>query len=457
MTSPETPVGGLPSSTGAPTKASVWANTFDRALDQEMLRTECRRTTTTAGLLLVLLVVVVVLGTVPELVAPSLRDAFRLMTWPLSGLLAVYGVFEVLLRSWMVRRLRDGRGFPTSARYLQVGAEVTLPTLALLVSARILGSHQALGSAIPNAYFLFVFLTALSLDARLSAFAGMFAGVQFAGVSLLLLNQTSDQGALLEVHAPMLVSPHQFVIRGLFLALSGLLAAFVARSTRRQIEVALRTVEERDRAVSIFGQHVSPQVADMLLKQPLPAGGQERNVCVLFLDIRDFSRMAGDSTPSEVMDYLNRLFGFMIPVVNRNQGIINKFLGDGFMAVFGAPADDAEQCRHAIETAFEILSGVERLGQEKVIPATRLGIGIHVGQAVTGNVGSMDRKEYTIIGDVVNLASRIEQATKQFGARLLVSSAVWDKLAPKATYPAEDLGFAELKGQAKPTRLFKLA
>ncbi len=457
MTSPPSSDDGSAASKGVPSTPSLWANTFDQALAQEMLRTECRRTTTTAGLLLVLLAVVLVLGAVPELVEPSLRDAFRHMTWPLSGLLAAYGVFEAVLRSWMVRRLRNGRSFPTPARYLQVCAELTLPTLALLVSARNLGPHQALGSAIPSAYFLFVFLTALSLDARLSAFAGFFAGMQFAGVSVLLLNQATDQGALLAAHTPMLVSPHQFVIRGLFLVLSGLLSAFVARSTRRQIEVALRTVEERDRAVSIFGQHVSPQVADMLLKQPLPAGGQERNVCVLFLDIRDFSRMAGDSTPSEVMDYLNRLFGFMIPVVNRNQGIINKFLGDGFMAVFGAPADDAEQCRHAIETAFEILAGVERLGQEKVIPATRLGIGIHVGHAVTGNVGSMDRKEYTIIGDVVNLASRIEQATKQYSARLLVSSAVWDKLAPLATYPAEDLGFSELKGQAKPTRLFKLA
>lgn len=437
--------------------ASAWTTTFDRALDRETLRTECRRTTITAVLLVFLLLVVLVLRVMPGLVVPGLREQFQRLAWPLAALLATYGAYEAAMRFWLARLLRASQTLPRRARYLHVLAEVTLPTLALLIAAGIIGSHQALASGVPYVYFLFVFLTALNLDAQLSAFAGVIAGAEFAVVSVVLLGLASDKGAVLAAQIPMLVSPHQYVVKGILLALSGLLAGFVARSTRRQIEVALRTVEERDRAVSIFGQHVSPQVAEMLLKQPLPATGEERNVCVMFLDIRDFSRIAGDCAPTEVMDYLNQLFGFMIPLVNQHQGIVNKFLGDGFMAVFGAPVDDGEQCRHALETAFEILAGVDRLNQSGAIPATRLGIGLHMGQAVTGNVGSSDRKEYTVIGDVVNLASRIEQATKQFRAQLLVSATVWEKLAPLGKYQAEDLGLAELKGQAKPTRLFKLA
>lgn len=410
----------------------------------------------TAILLGFLLLIVLAVRSMPQWIAPGLREPFERLFWPLALLLAAYGAFEAAMRFGMARLIRAGQSLPRHRRYWHVLAEVTLPTLALLIFASILGPHQALTSAVPYVYFLFVFLTALSLDPKLCCFAGVLAGTQFAGVSVALVTTGADTGVL-AAQAPMLVSPHQYAVKGVLLALSGLLAGFFARSTRRQMEVALRTVEERDRAVSIFGQHVSPQVAEMLLKQPLPTAGEERNVCVMFLDIRDFSRIAGDCTPSQVMDYLNRLFGFMIPVVNQHQGIVNKFLGDGFMAVFGAPVDDGEQCRHAVDTAFEILKGVDRLNESATLPTTRLGIGLHMGQAVTGNVGSTDRKEYTVIGDVVNLASRIEQATKQFGARLIVSATVWEKLQPLGAYRAEDLGLAELKGQTRPTQLFKLA
>jgi adenylate cyclase len=152
---------------------------------------------------------------------------------------------------------------------------------------------------------------------------------------------------------------------------------------------------------------------------------------------------------------LNTLFSEAIAIVNRHEGFVNKFLGDGFMAVFGAPVNDPQASRHATAAAAEILGMVERYNLAKSIPPTRLGIGLHVGRAVTGNVGSASRKEYTIIGDAVNLAARIEQATKQFQTPLLVSDAVWKHL-DAAAWRGEDLGEVTLKGQARPTRLFKL-
>jgi adenylate cyclase len=156
------------------------------------------------------------------------------------------------------------------------------------------------------------------------------------------------------------------------------------------------------------------------------------------------------------MAYLNTLFDFMIDVVNKHHGIVNKFLGDGFMAVFGAPIDDAEHCRHAVNASREILERLDRLNAAGKIHPTRVGIGLHVGEAVTGNVGSTDRKEYTIIGDVVNLASRLEQATKDFQARLLVSEEVRRSL--DAAMPGvEELGPVMLKGQPNPARIFKIA
>ena len=149
------------------------------------------------------------------------------------------------------------------------------------------------------------------------------------------------------------------------------------------------------------------------------------------------------------MSYLNILFGYMIPLINEHHGIINKFLDDGFMAVFAAPIQDDKQCHHAVDAAMEILRYVEQLNAEGRIPPTRVGIGLHVGRVITGNVGGMERKEYTIIGDAVNLASRIEQATKQLGGQLLVSQAVATMIAG-ANCKAVDMGLIELKGQAQP-------
>jgi adenylate cyclase len=125
------------------------------------------------------------------------------------------------------------------------------------------------------------------------------------------------------------------------------------------------------------------------------------------------------------------------------------------MAVFGAPADDEEKIPHALDAAMDILDRVDALNRSGTIPFTLIGIGLHSGALVTGNVGTRQRKEYTLIGETVNVAARIEQATKLFNARLLISEAVVDNLRapPVGTI---DLGPVELRGQSKPVRLFKL-
>jgi adenylate cyclase len=309
--------------------------------------------------------------------------------------------------------------------------------------------------AIPFVYFPFIFLTALNLDSRLCLFAGALAGAEFLATCLIVTSGSGVAPDDLRIMG-MLTSPIQCVIKCLLLVVSGLIAGFVANQLRQQLARAIATLEERDRAISIFGQHVSTEVAELLLRQPLDLTPQEGDVCVMFLDIRDFSRLANDRSPSEVMSYLNILFGFMIPVINEHHGIVNKFLGDGFMAVFGAPIEDDQQCHHAVSAAMKILRHVEQLNAERRIPPTRLGIGLHIGRVITGNVGGTERKEYTIIGDAVNLASRIEQATKQVGGQLLVSQPVVTMIAGTGC-ATQDMGLIELKGQAHPVRLFKLA
>ena len=424
------------------------------ALQRQRLRSEWRRVMVFIVLLGFLLLVLVALRAQPALVREELRLRVASAFAPFAIVVGGYLAYEIGVLVWLSRLLRSGSLPSNTFRYINTLVEVSLPTAVIVAGALSLGGLATLAGATPFVYFLFLCLAALSLDFKLCIFAGAVASSQFIAISLFLLwLDATPVGAESPVLA-MLHSPHQYVIKGAFLLAGGCIAGFVAQQIKRQLLSALQTVQERDRAISIFGQHVSPQVADLLLRQPLDATGQERSVCVMFLDIRDFSRIASERSPAEVMDYLNTLFGFMIPLINDHRGIINKFLGDGFMAVFGAPVDDGEQCRHAVEAARAILLRVGEMNRANSIPPTRLGIGLHLGKALTGNVGGGERKEYTVIGDVVNLASRIEQATKQFQADLIVSEAVVQSLAEPA---GEDLGLVELKGQPRPIRLFKLA
>src|SRR5262249_39063931 len=192
----------------------------------------------------------------------------------------------------------------------------------------------------------------------------------------------------------------------------------VAMRLRGTFHRAVDEAAARERVTNLFGQHLSPAVAERLLGQSTDLTGETRDICVMFLDIRDFTAQARRRPPPEVVDFLNGVFAFMIEAVDRHGGFINKFLGDGFMAVFGAPLDDPHAARNAVPAARDILAEIARRGLAEAAWPLRIGIGLHSGPAVIGTVGSPRRKEFTAIGDTVNLAARLEQLNKQVGSQL---------------------------------------
>ena len=185
---------------------------------------------------------------------------------------------------------------------------------------------------------------------------------------------------------------------------------------------------------NLFGQHVSPRVVERLLAIGAAELSEMRRVCVMFVDIRSFTAAARSRTPAEVVDAPRRRFRNPGRIVDRHNGIVNKFLGDGLLAIFGAPIDDPLEAANAVEAAREML---ERVGASNVGNPwpIRLGIGIHIGQAVAGTVGSPRRKEYTVIGDTVNLASRLESLNKEVGSQLIVSDAVREAAGTRSARP----------------------
>lgn len=383
--------------------------------------------------------------------APSLLHRFeQLVPTVLAGLLLV-AVGELAVWRYLGRLATSRHRIPAVLPALHTIIPVAATILLLHRALSILGPESISTGATPWLFFPVIILSALYLSFWLCTFAGVVAAFGY-----LLLGEA----AMAMIHAGF--GSNLAELRGVYiyktaiLLGTGLLTGLIALALKRQFLAAVTHAAERDRAVRIFGQHVSSAVARRLLDRPLPGHGENRHVCVLFLDIRNFSAYAATHSASEVMAYLNKLFEPLIDIVNDHHGVVNKFLGDGFMAVFGAPADDSEPERNAARCAVKLLAATRRLTMEGQIVPTRLGIGLHAGESVTGSVGAESRKEYTVIGDTVNIAARIEQATKQCHAQLLVSETVRTEL-PAEEFTCEDLGPVELKGQPHPLRLYRLA
>ena len=186
---------------------------------------------------------------------------------------------------------------------------------------------------------------------------------------------------------------------------------------------------ERQELMGLFGRYVSPEVASEIWqrRQEIVLGGQERTVTILFSDIRNFTQLTEGEPSAHVLSWLNEYFTAMDEVIRENGGFLNKFIGDGLMVIFGVPLStdaEADAC-HAVETAIEMLERVEELNRnhagDATFPQLRIGVGIHTGKVTAGNVGSRNRLEYSVIGEAVNLASRLEAVTKEFETPLVMS------------------------------------
>ena len=354
-------------------------------------------------------------------------------------------------RSALNKLIKLGKDSIVFLRYLSAFIETSIPTLGMFVSGQFLGPVYGLYTPAIMVYGIFIVLSVLRLDFRLCLFTGAVAAIEYVALAIYTVRDASALNA-----EPILVGLPHHIFKGCLLLGTGIVAGIVTVQIRKRILSSFEMIEERNRISRTFGEYVSPTVVDTLLDLKPDLRSESKNVCVMFLDIRDFTGFAEKRPPEEVVSYLESLFEFMIEIVNRHNGIINKFLGDGFMAVFGAPLSDGHDCANAVQAAQEILSRTNEEVKSGNILATRLGIGLHAGEAVTGSIGSALRKEYTVIGDVVNLAARIEKMNKQFDSQILVSETV-SRAASYVIDGAISKGTVQVRGREEGIRIYQLA
>lgn len=366
----------------------------------------------------------------------------------ISGALVCY---ELLARYLLGRQLARGHAPLRLLQFLGALIETSVPSILMVLMAQFADPARVLQGPAGFLYGVFIVLSTMRLDFALSAFTGSVAALEYAALSLAY---AYDAGG--DVHAAEFGAPGFIVLKGLVLLLAGVAAGFVAGQLRRRVVNASRATEERRRIVAAFGQQVSPEIVEELLGQGPDMASRRAFVCVMFMDIRDFTRLVQDKSPEEIVAFQNAVFGTAAEIVNRHRGIINQFLGDGFMATFGAPLATGNECCDALAAARELVASVRELSDAGRIPATTVGIGLHAGEAVTGNIGSAERRQYSVTGNVVILASRVEQLNKLYGSQLLVSGEVLRACRGQAR-DAAPLGPVQVKGHDEPIELYRIA
>jgi len=214
---------------------------------------------------------------------------------------------------------------------------------------------------------------------------------------------------------------------------------------------------ERRRVRSEFSSYVSKEIMQCVYDNASLLNGQRTEVTVLFADIRGFTTLSESLPPEQLSAFLNEYYAYMTNAVVQHRGVVNKFIGDAVMAVYGVPVRCDDHAAAAVATAQTVLDGLGSLGaqlQKRGLPELAIGIGIHSGPVFAGNIGTAERKEYAVVGDTVNIASRLEGMNKQFGTTCLITERTLQALHDCP--PAQDMGEIAIRGRRQSLRVYAL-
>lgn len=367
---------------------------------------------------------------------------FLVVGWILTFI--IYESISLLLVRFFLKRKRI---VPRILQITNVVIEAGFPGVLIFMLCIVEWSPIFLDSPLIFIYFIIIVLSALRLEAFLSLIAGLVSSLGYFIVTIWAINTFDPQGDVLNF--PLLL----YGVRSIFILLTGLCSAYVAREIKNRMENSLKFFHERNQLEHLFGQQVSKQIVDALVSDS--DYSRKIEVSIMFLDIRNFSAFAEKRDPEEVIAFQNNIFSPLIEIINNHNGIINQILGDGFMATFGAPVQDPKHAEKAMKAGLEIINKVKDLADKDIIPETKVGIGLHTGEVIAGNIGSDNRKQYSISGSPVIIAARLEQLNKKYKSQFLISRELKEKLGPDSKI--KRMGKIVVKNMEKPIEVFWVA
>jgi adenylate cyclase len=418
------------------TKLQLMKLSFQQQFNEELLQSEKKRT--------IILLATLLFGVLYQVInalffnQPQEDQALSFRaTWIFPALIILFELgYLIYIR---IRFKGTDKHIPLIARYFIVATELLLLSGIMLHVAKQYPRINVLESPAVFVYFVFIILCTLRLNFGLSLFSGILAAASYLFIGLFIYD-----------HFLLTDS-----IKVILILSCGTASGLVATQIKKGINFSLEQVEKRTRIANLFSQQISKEIADKMIDNEGELKSKRMNVAILFIDIRDFTSLTSEKTPEEIVRYQNAFFTIVIDTITRHGGIVNQILGDGCMVTFGAPIRSDNPSAPAVNAAKELLANLEKAIQSGSLPDTRIGMGIHTGEAVTGNIGNEERQQYSITGSVVILACRIEQLNKELNSQLLVSENVLH-LAGKNMHH-EFIGDMHLKGWPDPVTIYKLA
>jgi class 3 adenylate cyclase len=336
--------------------------------------------------------------------------------------------------------------FPT---FFFIAAQLTTPG----------GAARFLNGPIAYVNLFLVVVVGFVFDARLTLLVSLEAGVGYF-VSFLVAR---DGLAAFRVVEPSLaheiVSWQDHLVKSVMIVVTGVAMAGLALVVRRLIRRVV--AEERQRAAvdRVLGEYVSEEVKERLLQDPSAQRGERKEVVVLFSDLRGFTTMSETVPPEQMVERLNAYFDAMVEAVAASGGVVDKFIGDAVMAVFGGVLPLPDPCAASVAAAREMrrrLAALNAAWQRAGLAPLDNGIGLHVGEVVMGSIGSRRRKNFTVIGDVVNTAARVEGLTRELPEPVLLTEAVWRRLPDELRGACVGRGLRKVKGRKAEVEVYGL-
>jgi len=417
------------------------------SLDQEEIKSEFLRSRILVILFSALLVIAFLNYLLMERDLVNYYGGYKTFI-KLASFIAGFICYQLLTLAFLKRRMDEGLRTPVWYKVFHTMVEISFPSVIMFVLMIGLDQLSFIDTPIMVSYFLFIILSILHLDYRINIFAGALAGVQYAAITYYGFTYVN---AIPEFKALLPANTHY--IRSVILLLSGGAAAFVSAELKSRVKAALDFRKEKNKLEFLFGQQVSPEVSQTLMNEK---GGKNRcEATIMFLDVRNFTAFADTHSAEEVIEYQNKLIGPIIDIINLHQGVVFQILGDGLMACFGAPVENALHADMAFQASLNVLRHVEKASRDQVIPPTRIGIGLHSGQVLTGNIGSERRKQFSVSGTPVIVASRIEQLNKKYTTSFLLSGQVYEKIIP-GRIRISPLGLESLRGLEVPVQIYSV-
>jgi adenylate cyclase len=416
------------------------------SLELEELRSEYTRALLLIGLFTTILTVAILNYVFAERSLAEFYGGFKTFS-KIAGFIILFILYQVANIRYLKRRLSPVR--PPSLRYkvIQTIVEITIPSFIMMFIMGDLKMLSFIDTPVMLIYFLLITLSILHLDYRVNIFGGVLAAIQYAIVVFYAFHDIE-----IVSNSKAVVPENSYYIRCVILLLSGGAAAFVSAELKKRIKTALEVQKAKDQVEVLFGQQVSKEVSRAVIEDK--GVTKRREATIMFLDIRNFTSFADTHSAEEVIEYQNKCLGPIIDIINLHQGVVFQILGDGLMACFGSPVENTLHADMAFQASVNILKQIEKASQHNTIPRTRIGIGLHSGLVITGNIGNEQRKQFSISGSPVIVASRIEQLNKKYNSELLMSQEVYERIVP-GKISINYLGEEFLRGIEKPVKVFK--